>query len=227
MYPPIKRFFDLFFALLALAILSPILLIIIFLLRITGEGEVFYFQERVGLHNRRFSIWKFATMLKNSAKMAGGEITLRRDPRITRVGHFLRLSKLNELPQIVNILLGDMSWVGPRPLMSVSFEQYTPAVQAVVYQSRPGITGLGSVVFRDEELLVTESGMDPRAFYQQYIFPYKGALEQWYQAHKSFGVDFKLLLLTAWTVIFPKNDLVYHWFDGLPPRPDFPSVHST
>lgn len=224
MYAIVKRFFDIFFALLALLVLSPILVIIIILLKLTGEGEVFYFQERVGLNNRHFSIWKFATMLKNSAKMPGGEITVRRDPRITPVGSFLRQSKFNELPQIINILTGDMSWVGPRPLMPVSFEQYSPEVQAVVYQSRPGITGLGSVVFRDEELLVTQSGMEPKAFYKQYVFPYKGALEQWYQAHKSFAVDFKLLLLTAWTVLFPENDLVYRWFTGLPERPDFPKV---
>ena len=103
MYLAIKRFFDIVFSLLALIILLPVFIPIILLLLLTGEHEVFFKQERVGYHNRLFRIWKFATMLKNSPNMGHGDVTVRKDPRITPVGRFLRMSKLNELPQIINI----------------------------------------------------------------------------------------------------------------------------
>ena len=124
MYKLIKRIFDVLSSLIALIILSPLLLPIIILLRLTSEGEVFYFQERIGLHNKPFMIFKFATMLKNSSKMKGGYITVKNDPRLTFMGDFLRKSKINELPQLLNIFLGHMSVVGPRPVMRVSFESY-------------------------------------------------------------------------------------------------------
>lgn len=220
MYQLVKRLADITLAVLLLALLAPFLIPIAAILRLTAEGEVFYFQERVGHKNRRFRIWKFATMLKDSPNMPGGEITLRKDPRITSVGRFLRLTKINELPQLINVLLGDMSFVGPRPLMPVSFEQYSAEVQARVYNSRPGITGIGSVIFRDEEKLVTESGMDPRAFYRDHVFTYKGSLEMWYQDHKSLRVDFLLSLLTVWVIFFPQSHLPYRIFSDLPERPE-------
>lgn len=220
MYPLIKRFFDFLLAFLLIALLTPLWLPLLFILRLTGEGEIFYLQERIGYRNRPFEIWKFATMLKDSPNMKGGEITLRNDPRITPAGHYLRITKINELPQLVNVLKGDMSFVGPRPLMPVSFEQYSPAVQARVYNSKPGITGIGSVIFRDEEKLVTEADMDPREFYRTHIFPYKGALEMWYQEHKSLYVDFMLLVLTAWALFFPHSPLAYRVFSDLPARPE-------
>jgi lipopolysaccharide/colanic/teichoic acid biosynthesis glycosyltransferase len=216
MYPLIKRFFDFFFSLLLLFILAPLLIPVMILLRLTAEGEVFYKQKRIGYNNQVFMIWKFATMLKNSPNMKGGELTLRNDPRVTTMGKFLRITKLNELPQLINVLKGDMSFVGPRPLMPISFEQYAPEIQAVVYNSKPGITGIGSVIFRDEEKLVTESSMDPREFYKQHIFPLKGALEQWYQKKKSFYTDLMLLFLTAWVILFPHSKLPYTIFPQLP-----------
>lgn len=216
MYPLIKRFFDFFFSLLLLFILAPLLIPVMVLLRLTAEGEVFYKQKRIGYNNQVFMIWKFATMLKNSPNMKGGELTLRNDPRVTTMGKFLRITKLNELPQLINVLKGDMSFVGPRPLMPISFEQYAPEIQAVVYNSKPGITGIGSVIFRDEEKLVTESSMDPREFYKQHIFPLKGALEQWYQKKKSFYTDLMLLFLTAWVILFPHSKLPYTIFPQLP-----------
>ncbi len=219
LYPPIKRFFDFLFALVATLLLLPILLPIALFLKFSGEGEVLYLQKRVGYRNRYFHIWKFATMLKNSPNMKGGEITLRNYPRITALGRYLRITKLNELPQIINVLKGDMSFVGPRPLMQVSFDQYSPKVQAKVYNSRPGITGIGSIIFRDEEKMVTESGMEPREFYQKYIFPYKGAVEMWYQNNQSFYVDLMILLLTAWAIFFPETNLHYKVFRDLPERP--------
>jgi lipopolysaccharide/colanic/teichoic acid biosynthesis glycosyltransferase len=216
MYLFIKRFFDILFSFIALIILSPLLIPIMILLKVTGEHEIFYFQKRIGYKNREFNIWKFATMLKNSPNIGTGEITLRNDPRVTTMGRFLRRTKINELPQVFNVLVGDMSIVGPRPLMRRSFELYTPEVKAVIYNTRPGITGIGSVIFRDEEKLVSES-TDMQATYRD-IFRYKGALELWYQQHISFYTDFMIIFLTAWQILFSESKLVYKVFPSLPKR---------
>src|SRR5690606_36902905 len=176
-----------------------------------------------GYKNRRFNIYKFATMLKDSPNMAGGIITLKKDPRITPMGGFLRKTKINELPQLLNVLFGDMSFVGPRPVMQKSFDQYPPDVQAVIYNVPPGITGIGSLIFRDEEEIITrvkEAGKDPWEFYKNEIYPYKGRLEKWYQAHCSFSTDLKILFLTAWVIVFPKSELHFRLFKNLPERPN-------
>ena len=223
MYSYIKRFFDFIFALLAILLISPLLIPIMIGLKLTGEGYVFYFQERVGYKNQLFSVWKFATMLKDSPNMKGGAITMKKDPRITPMGGFLRKTKINELPQFFNVLKGDMSFVGPRPVMKKqSFDHYPADVRAVIFDVRPGITGIGSLIFRDEEELITkakEAGKDPRIFYQEIIYPYKGQLEKWYQVHQSFLVDLKILLLTAWTIFFPSSQLAFKWFYELPAKP--------
>ncbi|NUQ26526.1 MAG: sugar transferase [Saprospiraceae bacterium] len=221
MYLPLKRLFDILFALLALAILSPLFAIIIPLLRLTGEGEIFYFQKRIGYRNRTFFIWKFATMIKNSPNLGTGTLTLRNDPRVTPLGRYLRMTKINELPQLVNILKGDMSLVGPRPQVEIDFLAYPADIQAIIYNVRPGLTGIGSIIFRDEEKLISESGMPPRDFYVQHIAPYKGELERWYQQHLSFFTDFFLICLTAWVIVFPHSRLPYRLFRGLPPAPGF------
>lgn len=222
MYQLFKRFCDIFFATLAILILSPILVPIAIALRLTGEGYIWYFQERVGYKNRIFNIWKFATMLKDSPNMAGGLITLKRDRRLTPLGGFLRTSKINELPQLINIIRGDMSFVGPRPVMKKSFDQYPADVQTVIYQVAPGLTGIGSIIFRDEEDLITkvkEQGGDTWEFYTQKIYPFKGELEKWYRSHQTFLTDLKILLLTAWVIVFPTSTLPYSWFPTLPKRP--------
>ncbi|MCG2613991.1 sugar transferase [Terrimonas sp. NA20] len=218
MYSIIKRFFDIIFSLLALIILSPLLIPIVILLLLTGEHEVFYLQDRVGYRNKIFRIWKFATMLKNSPNMGSGDVTTRNDPRVTFMGKFLRMSKLNELPQLINILKGDMSFVGPRPLMKAGFDRYSDEMKEKVYRARPGLTGIGSVVFRDEELIITQSSLPPHECYRLVILPYKGAVEVWYQQHFSFYTDFMILFLTAWQIISPKSELVYRIFPSLPPR---------
>jgi lipopolysaccharide/colanic/teichoic acid biosynthesis glycosyltransferase len=216
MYRIVKRFFDFIFSLIGLILLSPLLIPVIILLKLTGEHEVFYFQKRVGYKNREFNIWKFATMLKISASIGTGEITLRNDPRVTPFGKFLRISKINELPQLINVLIGNMSLVGARPLMKKSFDHYTDAVKAVVYNTPPGITGVGSVIFRDEEKIISDS-KDIHAAYQE-IFAYKGELEKWYQKNFSFYTDFMILFLTAWHIVFSKSKLVYTIFPSLPKR---------
>jgi lipopolysaccharide/colanic/teichoic acid biosynthesis glycosyltransferase len=218
MYKLIKRFFDILFSTLALIILLPVFIPIIILLLLTGEHEVFFKQERVGYKNSIFLIWKFATMLKNSPNMGHGDVTVRKDPRITPIGRFLRQSKINELPQVINILIGDMSFVGPRPLMKVGFDRYSAEMKSKVYNVRPGLTGIGSIVFRDEELIITQSKMPPHECYRDVILPYKGALEVWYQQHQNFYTDFMILFLTAWYVLFHQSELVYKVFPSLPKR---------
>jgi lipopolysaccharide/colanic/teichoic acid biosynthesis glycosyltransferase len=218
MYAFIKRLFDILFTLVALVILLPLFLPVILMLLLTGEHEVFFRQDRVGYRNSIFRIWKFATMLKNSPNMGSGDVTTRNDPRVTKMGRFLRISKLNEVPQLINILTGDMSFVGPRPLMKVGFDRYTDEMKEKVYRVKPGLTGIGSIVFRDEELIITKSSLPPHECYRQVILPYKGAVEVWYQQHISFYTDFMILFLTAWCIVFPKSNLVNKIFPSLPKR---------
>lgn len=218
MYLVIKRFFDIVLASLALLLLAPLLLPIIVILRFTGEGYVFYYQRRIGYRNTYFDIIKFATMLKNSPNMGTGSITLRNDPRLLPMGKFLRKTKINELPQILNVLKGDMSWVGPRPLVDRTYNAYPEDIRGKVYDSRPGITGIGSIVFRDEEKLISESGMPPHEFYERVIAPYKGALEIWYNRNRGIWTDSMILLLTAWVIVFPHSRLMHRIFKDLPER---------
>jgi lipopolysaccharide/colanic/teichoic acid biosynthesis glycosyltransferase len=197
--------------------LIPIVIGLIF----TGEGEIFYKQERVGYKNKIFFILKFATMLKNSPNMTGGVITTKRDPRITPMGGFLRKSKINELPQLLNILLGDMSFVGPRPVMMVSFNAYPDSVKEKIYNVTPGLTGIGSIIFRDEEELITKvknDGGDTWLFYKDIIYPFKGELEMWYIQNQSFFVDFKVIVLTALVILLPNYGGINQWFKRLPKR---------
>jgi lipopolysaccharide/colanic/teichoic acid biosynthesis glycosyltransferase len=217
MYKLLKRILDILVALLAMVILSPLLIVCIVMLLCTGEHRVFFIQKRVGYKNRLFNIVKFASMLKDSPNIGTGAITLRNDPRVTSFGKSLRMTKLNELPQIFNVLSGDMSIVGPRPLMSVSFEQYPADIQKIIYNSKPGMTGIGSLIFRDEEKIVS-AAPEPRVMYQT-IFLVKGDLELWYQKHASILTDLLLIFLTAWSILFPKNKLVYRVFKDLPPLP--------
>lgn len=216
MYSVVKRFMDIVLSGVALLVLSPLLIPVCIGLLLTGEHYVFYFQERIGRHNKKFGIWKFATMLKNSPNLAGGLHTTRRDPRVLPLGHFLRMTKINELPQLVNILLGDMSIVGPRPLVDKTFDPYPEHVKRVIYNVRPGLTGIGSIVFRDEERLLSESGLPLDQFYAQYIAPAKGELELWYQRHLSFRTDCLIIFLTAWVIVFPKSNLLRKVFTDLP-----------
>ena len=219
MYNLSKRLLDIIVSLVALTLLLPLFIPIIILLRITAEGEVFYFQERIGLENSRFQIWKFATMLKNSMNMGTGSITLQNDFRVTPIGKFLRKTKINELPQVINILKGDISLVGPRPLVTKTFSAYTEEIQSKIYNVKPGLTGIGSIIFRDEESIISAvKEEDPHEFYKRVIAPYKGDLEMWYQSHRSFFLDLQLIFMTAWVILFPESRLYEKWFRGLPKR---------
>lgn len=219
MYGVVKRFFDVVASGIALLLISPLLIPIMIGLKLTGEGHIFYLQERVGHENRLFNIYKFATMLKDSPNMKGGIITTKKDPRITPMGGFLRKSKINELPQLLNIFIGDMSFVGPRPVMQKSFDQYPPEVKEVIYNVKPGLTGVGSIVFRNEEELITKernAGRDTWYYYREVIYPHKGEVERWYQENQSFWVDTQVLFLTAWVILSPESDAVYLAFPKVP-----------
>lgn len=214
-----KRLLDIVFALIALLLLLPLFIPIIIILLFSGEHEVFYLQNRIGYRNKPFKIWKFTTMVKNSSNMGTGSLTLRNDPRVLPVGRFLRKTKINELPQFINVLLGSMSMVGARPQMTVDFEKYTPEVQQRIYNTPPGITGVGSIVFRDEERWISEAEGDKHAFYRDHIAPYKGAVEMWYQQHISLCTDLMLIAITVWVVVFPNSEILYRVFKSLPEKP--------
>ena len=214
------RIIDILLSTLALLILLPFFVPIVVILLLTGEHKVFYSQTRVGYKNQNFKILKFATMLSNSANMGSGSLTLKNDPRVLPFGSFLRKTKINELPQILNIIIGDLSIVGPRPQMQVDFEKYSDDVQGKIYNVRPGLTGIGSIIFRDEESLISVASEDenPHDFYKRVIAPYKGELEIWYQEKRSLILDFQLIFMTAWAIVSPETRLYEKWFKDLPKR---------
>lgn len=197
-------------------VVLPMAFPIIGILAVTGEREIFYAQERIGRGGRRFSLLKFATMLKNSPTMGTGTVTLAGDPRVLPVGRLLRKTKLNELPQVWNILRGDMTLVGPRPLAQQDFDCYSQEVQEKIVEVRPGLTGVGSVIFRDEEMLLARSRRSPLEAYRREIAPYKGRLECWYVDHQNLWLDLKLLVLTVVVVFFPGNRCYEKWLPNLP-----------
>jgi len=214
------RIIDVLLSLLALLLLMPLFIPIVIILLLTGEHKVFYLQTRVGYKNKDFKIIKFATMLSNSPNIGSGSLTLKNDPRVLPFGTFLRKTKINELPQILNIIIGDLSIVGPRPQMQVDFVKYSQEVQKKIYNVRPGLTGIGSIVFRDEESLISVAFEDenPHDFYKRVIAPYKGELEMWYQEKRSLILDFQLIFMTAWAIVFTETRLYEKWFKDLPKR---------
>jgi lipopolysaccharide/colanic/teichoic acid biosynthesis glycosyltransferase len=214
-----QRFFDILFSGLALIVLSPLLLPIVMILRFTGEGEVFFLQDRVGKDGKLFKLYKFATMLKNSPNMGSGTVTMRNDPRILPLGGFLRKTKINELPQLLNIFLGDMSIVGPRPQARRCFDAFPPETQKIIVKVKPGLSGLGPIVFRGEEDILAGqiASID---FYDNVIAPYKGQVEAWYVEHQSLGTYFAVIAVTVWVVLFSRSNIVWRAFQGLPVPPD-------
>jgi lipopolysaccharide/colanic/teichoic acid biosynthesis glycosyltransferase len=213
-----KRLLDICLAGAGLLVFLPFGVFIVIVLRLTGEGEVFYRQPRVGRGGRVFGLFKFVTMVKASPKIGSGDITLKNDPRVLTVGRFLRKTKLNEVPQLLNILLGDMSVIGPRPLTPGNFAFYAEDVKRIIARVRPGLSGVGSIVFRDEESMIARSSKPALQCYEEDIAPYKGQLERWYVQHQSLRLDILLILLTGWVVFFPKSEAYGSMLRGLPAR---------
>lgn len=215
-----RRAVDVAAAALALVVFAVPMGLVAALLRLTGEGRVLYRQERVGRGGRTFHVLKFATMREGSDAPGAPGFTVEGDPRVLPVGRVLRKAKINEFPQFLNVLKGDMTLVGWRPVSPRSFADYPAAIQRKLLQARPGVTGVGSLVFRDEEVLVSRAqalGKAPMDCYLQDIKPYKGAVEAWYQDHRSALLDLRILVATALSVARPGRLDVRGWLPGLPP----------
>ena len=213
------RFFDVVLSGLALIVLSPLLIPIVLCLKFSGEGEIFFLQERVGKNRDMFKLFKFATMLKDSPSMGTGTVTMKNDPRVLPAGKFLRKTKINELPQLLNVFIGHMSLVGPRPQAPRCFDAFPVESQDIIVQVKPGLSGIGPIVFRGEEDIL-EGYSGTLDFYDDVIGPYKGDVEAWYVAKQGLIAYFSLILLTVWVVLFPKSDLVWRLFKDLPSPPD-------
>lgn len=207
-----QRSFDIFFSFIAIIVLFPLFLFTILTLRFTGEREIFYKQSRIGKNRKSFKLLKFATMLKNSEKKGAGTVTLKNDVRILPFGKFLRKTKLNELPQLFNIFIGHMSIIGPRPLHEKQFSFYNENDQKLISSVSPGLSGVGSIIFRDEENILQNSS-DPDKVYKKNITPKKAKLEKWYVKNKSLYLYFKLIVLTLIVVIFPTINISRYFKD--------------
>jgi lipopolysaccharide/colanic/teichoic acid biosynthesis glycosyltransferase len=215
-----KRIFDLLIAVIAIILLSPLLVFFSLILALTGENEVFFRQKRIGQNSKEFNVLKFATMLKNSSLMGAGNITQKNDSRVLPLGKLLRKYKINELPQLWNILTGEMSIVGPRPLTSDIRSYLTAESLVIISNMKPGLTGMGSICFRDEESLIAASGSDYHDFYKKNIGPYKSKLEVWYAANQTIFLDIKIIIITVIVVIFPKFDFFKILPKSVPKKPE-------
>ena len=214
-----ERLFDIAFSGLALLILSPLIVPTVLILRFSGEGEVFFLQERIGKSGELFKLFKFATMLKDSPNIGTGTVTMSADPRVLPIGKFLRKTKVNELPQLLNILIGDMSLVGPRPLTVQAFAAYSDTTKEIIQEVKPGLSGVGSIVFRGEEQIMQGSSASVE-FYGEVIAPYKGKVEEWFVANKSMYIYFSVIFITIWAVLNPKSSLIWRIFPELPEPPE-------
>lgn len=213
------RFFDLVISVTVLLLLMPILIVVMVILLFTNRGRVFYQQERVGQSGRLFKILKFDTMVENSEGLPGGVLTQVRDPRVLPIGRFLRRAKINELPQLVNVIMGQMSLVGPRPQVKQHYDLYRPEIKKVIDKMPAGVTGVGSVVFHDEEDIFERSGQVCTHFHDQVIAPYKGELELWFGRHRNVKMYFTCLTATFIVMVSPNDHLAFKIFKRLPEPP--------
>ena len=196
----LKRAFDIAASAIGLTLLSPVLIVVALLIKRDSRGPVFFRQTRVGRHETYFRIYKFRTMYVDGGKNARS-ITVGDDPRITPVGRFLRRTKLDELPQLLNVLKGDMSIVGPRPEVPEYVAVYTPGDRETIFQVRPGITDEASIAFRNEAALLATAS-DPIAFYKEDVLPKKCQMAVEYVKNQSFVGDLKIIAKTLRALLF-------------------------
>ena len=199
-----KRTFDLIFAIIALLLLSPLFLLGSLLAKLQSKGPVFYKSKRIGKGEVGFEMYKFRTMVVN-ADTLGGSLTTYQDTRVTRIGRFLRSTKLDELPNLINVIKGEMSLIGPRPEAPDYIKYYTE-IQKQVLQVKPGITGPSQLANRDEEAQL-KGHHDVEQYYITDLMPKKLALDLHYVATQSIAADIGWLLKTFWVVIFAPRRL--------------------
>ena len=212
------RLMDIGLSTIALCALAPLFCLVIPLLRVTGENQIFYIQQRIGRGDKPFGLYKFATMVMDAPAIGTRELTLPNDPRVLPVGYYLRKTKINELPQLFNVLRGDMSLVGPRPQTRSYHDLYTKELRDRLNSIRPGLSGIGSIIFRDEETILSNR-KDPRHFDETVMAPYKSALELWFVENAGVKMYFKVILATLLVVIFPRFNARRFFFATLPPPP--------
>ena len=193
-----KRLFDVLAAGCGLLLLAPVLLAIALWIRLDSPGPALFRQRRVGRHGRLFDIYKFRTMADRPDD--GRQLTVGRDPRITRAGRFLRRTKLDELPQLLNVLEGTMSLVGPRPEVPRYVDRYPPAVRQTVLSVAPGITDLAAILFKDENDILGRA-QDPERAYVETILPVKLEYYQRYVRERSFWLDLRILFRTLAAIL--------------------------
>jgi lipopolysaccharide/colanic/teichoic acid biosynthesis glycosyltransferase len=193
-----KRLFDVLAAASGLILLAPALLAIALWIRLDSPGPALFRQRRVGRHGRHFDIYKFRTMADRPDE--GRQLTVGRDPRITRAGRFLRRTKLDELPQLLNVLEGTMSLVGPRPEVPRYVDRYPPAVRQTVLSVAPGITDLAAILYKDENDILGRA-QDPERAYVETILPVKLEYYQRYVRERSFWLDLRIIFLTLAAIL--------------------------
>ncbi|MEH7235741.1 sugar transferase [Bacillus sp. JJ1562] len=194
----VKRFFDIVVSLIGLIILSPLLLIIAILIKVDSKGPVFFKQVRVGQHEKEFKILKFRTMVVDAEKQ-GKQITVGKDSRITRVGHFLRKYKVDEFPQLINVLIGDMSLVGPRPEVP-KYTKYYNAAQKAIFEIKPGITDYASIKYSDESELLGKAE-NPEKTYIEEIMVDKLHYNLEYLRNRSVIEDISIIMKTVLKIL--------------------------
>ena len=215
-----QRFFDVVFSMFAIVVFAPILLVVsVVLLVVSGDGIV-YRQKRVGINGEIFDIYKFVTMIKNSELQGSGTITLKNDSRVFPFGKILRKTKINELPQLFNILLGDMSVIGPRPQDIIGFKLFNLTEQKVITRVKPGLSGVGPIFFRDEDEILEKVRINKVEFYDNHLSPYKGKVEAWYVENRDLPLYFKLIWMTVKVVLIPNYKVNYQKvFKNIPTPP--------
>lgn len=214
----LQRLCDILLSGIAIILLAPLLVTVIGVLRFTGEGEVFFVQNRIGKEGARIKILKFATMMRDSPNIGTGTVTLKDDPRVLPVGKILRKTKINELPQLFNILIGDMSIIGPRPQTRRCFEAFPEKYREIIISVRPGLSGVGSIFFRNEELVMDDAD-NADEMYDKVIMPFKGSLEEWYVKNKSLRMYIILIIATIVVVLTGKIPFLGSVFSTAPSAP--------
>jgi lipopolysaccharide/colanic/teichoic acid biosynthesis glycosyltransferase len=199
----VKRFFDIIAIVLVLPAILPVMGVLVFLVRRSSPGPVFFRQQRVGFLERPFRVYKFRSMVQN-AEALGSSVTAQNDPRITPLGRILRKTKLDELPQLLNVFMGDMSLVGPRPEVREIVRYYSPEMKGI-FEIHPGITSVATLHLRDEEAILSRV-LDPDRFYEEVLVPLKVGLAMEHLHRRSVAFDLKILCQTVWMMTFG------HWW---------------